>query len=256
MIALVAVETVVIILLVVLVAGLLRSHADILRALHDLGAGVGDGSADSDAATRRSSARTGPGPATIAGHTPDGGAVSLSLVRGRDTLVAFLSSGCSACAPIWRALAHEPVDAPGGARVVVVTRGPDLESASGVAEVASGARVTVVMSSEAFDAFDVPGAPYFVYVDGETGRVRGEGTARAWDQVVALGARALADEGPRRAPAERRRTAAARRRVRRTGSDRRREERTDRALAEAGIVPGDPRLHVPVADDAAEDAST
>lgn len=39
MAALVAVETVVILVLVVLVAGLLRSHADILRALEELGAG-------------------------------------------------------------------------------------------------------------------------------------------------------------------------------------------------------------------------
>ena len=30
------------VLLAVLVAGLLRSHADILKALHDLGAGVGE----------------------------------------------------------------------------------------------------------------------------------------------------------------------------------------------------------------------
>ena len=42
MVALVIVSTFVVLLLGILVAGLLRSHADILRALHDLGAGVGD----------------------------------------------------------------------------------------------------------------------------------------------------------------------------------------------------------------------
>ena len=42
MVALVIVSTFVVLLLGILVAGLLRSHADILRALHDLGSGVGD----------------------------------------------------------------------------------------------------------------------------------------------------------------------------------------------------------------------
>src|ERR1035437_9224999 len=42
MVALVIILTVVVLLLTVLVAGLLRSHADILKALHELGVGVGD----------------------------------------------------------------------------------------------------------------------------------------------------------------------------------------------------------------------
>ncbi len=42
MVALAIVLCAVVALLAVLVAGLLRSHADILKALHDLGVGVGD----------------------------------------------------------------------------------------------------------------------------------------------------------------------------------------------------------------------
>ena len=42
MVALAIVLSVVVVLLAVLVAGLLRSHADILKALHDLGVGVGE----------------------------------------------------------------------------------------------------------------------------------------------------------------------------------------------------------------------
>ncbi len=42
MVALAIVLSAIVLLLAVLVAGLLRSHADILKALHDLGAGVGD----------------------------------------------------------------------------------------------------------------------------------------------------------------------------------------------------------------------
>ena len=49
MLALVIVETLLVIGLAVLVAGLLRSHADILRALHSLGAGVGDPAAPAGA---------------------------------------------------------------------------------------------------------------------------------------------------------------------------------------------------------------
>ena len=42
MIALVVISMFVVLLLGILVAGLLRSHADILRSLHELGLGVGD----------------------------------------------------------------------------------------------------------------------------------------------------------------------------------------------------------------------
>jgi hypothetical protein len=46
MLVLVLLLTFVVLLLGILVAGLLRSHADILKALHDLGAGVGDPAID------------------------------------------------------------------------------------------------------------------------------------------------------------------------------------------------------------------
>ena len=46
MVALAVVLSVVVLLLAVLVAGLLRSHADILKALHELGVGVGEPSGD------------------------------------------------------------------------------------------------------------------------------------------------------------------------------------------------------------------
>ncbi len=126
MVALVLVLTFVVLLLGVLVAGLLRSHADILKALHDLGAGVGDPSAsglgehghqsDVDHSARAVAVPFSMGPAlpgerdavsapTISGVTPDGDALAMTLT-GHDTLtlVAFLSSGCSTCAGFWEAL--------------------------------------------------------------------------------------------------------------------------------------------------------
>ena len=85
-VALVIVSTFVVLVLGILVAGLLRSHADILRALHELGAGVGDPSAASacrldgstapaapvDFTPPASSPPLGAAPA-IAGRDPDGG---------------------------------------------------------------------------------------------------------------------------------------------------------------------------------------
>ena len=60
MVALSVVLGAVVLLLAVLVAGLLRSHADILKALHDMGAGIGDPSVP--AASRRRARRRGPCP--------------------------------------------------------------------------------------------------------------------------------------------------------------------------------------------------
>jgi len=222
---LVGAETVVLVLLVVLVAGLLRSHADILRALHSLGARVGDpDEAGSTARTSGSGARL-PDPTRsragrrapdLVGVTPDGETVGIGL-GGADTLVAFLSSGCGTCAGFWQSLgqgAHRDI-AP--ADVVVVTRDPAEESTSALLRLAPNG-VRVVMSSAAWEAFSVPGSPYFVYVDGGTGAVTGEGTAARWDQLVSLCSQARADGRP--------------------GNN-----RVDDELMAAGIYPGHPSLY-------------
>ncbi len=77
MVALVLSLTFVVVLLGILVAGLLRSHADILKALHDLGAGVGDPattvSAEHGRARRCSCcSATGPRPIHVGSSTPRG----------------------------------------------------------------------------------------------------------------------------------------------------------------------------------------
>ena len=185
-----------VLLLAVLVAGLLRSHAEILKALHELGAGL---ELDRDA--------PGPVPVTIdgvvpprpagasapdavSGTTPAGEEVALSLRGGRPTLLAFLSSGCTTCKTFWSAFGASPA-APAGARVVVVTRDLAEESPSALAKLAPEA-VPVVASTATWDALDVPGSPYFVLVDG-TGRVVGEGSGASWPQVVDLLTQAHAD---------------------------------------------------------------
>lgn len=233
MTALVVALSAAVLLLAVLVAGLLRSHAEILRALHELGAGLeldraGGGPVDVTIEGVRTPRRAGAAQVVdgISGQTLDGEAVALSLTTGTDTLLAFLSSGCTTCGAFWDVFAeHDGADVPGGARLVVVTRGLDEESGGELARRAPRT-IPLVATSSAWEGFGVPGSPYFVYVDG-SGRVVGEGSAASWPAVVTLMGQAHADDAHRRVG-----------RKGRVG----REIRDDTALAAAGIRPGDPSL--------------
>jgi hypothetical protein len=245
-VALVIVSTFVVLLLGILVAGLLRSHADILRSLHELGVGVGDPSAAPAVpapvtlATPASSPALGAAPA-VAGVTPTGDARAVAVDNSDDlTLLGFLSSGCTGCAAFWDAL-QDPgrLQLPDRTRVVIVTKGPDREVPSEVRSRTTG-RVPVVMSTEAWLDYQVPGSPFFVLVDGATGRKVGQGVASHVGQLADLVRRAEHDrsspgggrgrgEGSLGGPA---RVAAA-----------------DEVLAAAGILPGDPSLYPRTLDD-------
>ncbi|MGB8651844.1 MAG: hypothetical protein WCD35_14410 [Mycobacteriales bacterium] len=218
-----------VLLLAVLVAGLLRSHAEILKALHDLGAGLElerpgpvPVTVEGVRAPRRASGDKTP--TTLRGETLDGDVVALSLL-GQDTLIAFLSSGCTTCQEFWRAFKGPLRDLPSGARLVVVTKGPEEESGSALQERAPGAGVPLLLSDDAWDGFEVPGSPYFVYVDG-TGTVVGEGSGSSWPQVADLMRQARADAAARTA-----------------GGGKVRESRDEQLLADAGIEPGHPSLY-------------
>jgi hypothetical protein len=251
MVALAVVLSVIVLLLGVLVAGLLRSHADILKSLHELGVGVGEPSTDHDhAGTAPGSVpvpltlgpplpgeRSSTSTPTIAGVTPTGDALAVSVAGGAHlTLVAFLSSGCATCAGFWEAFQHpERLALPGGTRLVVVTKGPEMEIP---AEVAVHARrgLTVIMSTDAWGDYEAPGSPFFVLVDGSTGRRIGEGVANHMEQIVELVRRAEADTQEFRVQ-----TAS---RAYTEGLDGpERELANDRELSAAGIHPGDPSLY-------------
>jgi len=251
--AVVVVLTFVVLLLGILVAGLLRSHADILRSLHDLGVGVGDPAAtpSSSPAPVPSSSPAGPppvdmalGPApTVAGVTPDGDARAVAVANSDQlTLLGFLSSGCATCAPFWDALqAPERLGLPEGTRVAIVTKGPDREVTTEVRARTTG-RVPVVMSTEAWLEYQVPGSPFFVLVDGATGRRIGQGIAAGVSQLVELVRRAEGDREPRQPH-------------RRAGpggpslGGPAREAVADDVLLAAGIRPGDPSLYPASLDD-------
>lgn len=189
MTALVSAETVLLVLLVILVAGLLRSHAEILRRL-----GAREGESLPPPPAR---AREGAAPA-VSGSTPDGGAIALELAAGTPTLLAFLASGCTTCAGFWDALGERRLP---GVRVLIVAHGEERESPARLRRLAPEA-VPVVMSSRAWEDYGVPGSPYFVLVDGE---IRGEGVATSWEALASLVSDARADEAD---AVERRLTAA------------------------------------------------
>jgi len=203
MLAVVVAEGVAVALLAVLVLGLLRSHALILRALHELGAGLElEEAASAPASTIGAlpvrlepgvvpAARTaGSRAASLTGTTLDDAPVQVAVDAGRRTLLAFLSSGCSVCLGFWSELSSGAVDVPGGARLVVVTQGPEQESVSRLRHLA-GPRLDVVQSSGAWTDYGVPGSPYFVYV--EDGTVTGEGSSTTWAQVRDLMGQAVDD---------------------------------------------------------------
>jgi hypothetical protein len=231
MAVLVAIETVVLVLLAVLVAGLLRSHAEILRQLHEMGAGLEpEHSLDSPVSLRPrgdvAARGNGIGPAfDIAGAGLFDDAVQIPVVDVRHrTLLAFLSSGCLTCQTFWEAFRDAPgLALPPDVRVVVVTKDAAEESVSTLRNLAP-ADLPVVMSSTSWAEYEVPGSPYFVLVDGPIGRVRGEGTGMTWPQVHGLLSQAADDDAI-------------------ALDEVAAEARIDRELIASGIRPGDPSLY-------------
>lgn len=226
-------QGVAIVLLTVVVLGLLRSHGEVLRTLHEVGAGLGD----SDVATPPPPPARLKAPARavaaqpVVGTTLGGEAGAWAFGNGRNTLLAFLSSGCEACQPFWqefgnRSQPYDDLD-------VLVVANPEVEDA-GLLKRLAPSSFPVVLSQQAWLDFEVPGSPHFVLVDGHTGLVTGEGTAPDWNRLLSFLGRAGSRAGSR----------GGRRRAR-SGT----EADVDRALAGAGIDEGDPRLYLdPVSD--------
>jgi hypothetical protein len=202
--ALVAAETVLLVLLTLFVIALLRSHAEILRRLEGL-----DPASPVPRPESAPGARAAP---DLAGATPSGGARQIATGSG-NLLLAFLSSSCTSCRRLIDTVEDAREMLPRGTRLVVVTKDREIERVRTFRPLEP--LVDVVMSSSAWDAYAVPGSPYFVHV--ADGAVAGEGSGTAWQQVASLATDAIAD----------------------------REDlpRIDAALAAAGIVPGHPSLH-------------
>jgi hypothetical protein len=218
----IAVEGLLVAVALLFVLALLRSHAEILRRLSRLerspAAIGGRGPAGGEGAGE------GEPPQEIAGQTLAGDAVKLSLGSGSPrTLLAFLSSGCAACEPLWSGL-HRPLTLPAQARLVVLTKSPDRERLARLHELAP-ADAEVVMSTQAWEDFAVPATPHFVLIGG-SGEILGRGSATNWRQIADLLRDAEQDSELYRARSTDQRAA-----------------RAEQALAAAGIGPGHPSLY-------------
>jgi hypothetical protein len=230
MTVLVSIETAILVLLGILVAGLLRSHAEILHRLEELAGTTPHPAPATPVDPSRLPARADVRAGDLSGVTPRGDAVAVSLTGGpRGTLLAFLSSGCASCGVFWDALGRGEA-IPGELRAVVVTHGPDQETAAKLRPLAAP-DLLVVMSSAAWERYAVPMTPYFVLVDA-AGRIAGEGVAPGWDQLASLIRDALEEHEP--APSSNGHGGAAR------------STRADDELRAAGIGPGHPSLYGPV----------
>jgi hypothetical protein len=224
----------IVLLLGLLVAGLLRSHAEILRKLDSLGAGVdaGDHAHGQEHRLALAPTRTSVGQAPdIAGLNPGGEPVVVSANVGNDPLlIAFLSTSCSSCTVFWENL-DRPLQTFGDRRhrILITTLGESEESPTRAQSLARG-EADVVMSTQAWEDYDVPGAPYFVVVDPKEG-VIGQGSASTFDSLQQF----LVDSANDRSWDRNRR------RGRETGADDR--ERIDEELRRAGIEPGDKSLY-------------
>jgi hypothetical protein len=218
------VETVLLAVTVVFVIALLRSHAEILRRLVAIDDG-GEAAGLPGAAGRAGARATGGAATDIVGETLAGDAVKFALGAGSPrTLLAFLSSGCAACGSLWAGLPDDRAS-PLGARLIVVTKGPERESPSRLRALAPAGR-EVVMSTAAWEAFAVPATPHFVLVDGSAGEILGRGSATSWQQIETLLMDAEADTEVHRARGTSQRAA-----------------RAEQALASAGITAGHPSLY-------------
>ena len=226
-VALVSAETVLLVVVLVLVAGLLRSNAELLRRVGRAGDEATPRSGGRGTVATQQPADLAPPPASnrrstravpVAGTTPDGDAIKLDFDGGapRPTLLAFLSSGCTSCAEFWETLA-EPV-LTDRVQTVIVTHGPDRERSTRLRSLAP-AGVPVIMSSRAWDEYGVPGSPYFVLVDGA---IAGEGVATTWPALSSLVNDAIEDQLDTPAPA--------------------RAQTIEATLAAAGIGPSHPSL--------------
>lgn len=220
-------------LLIVLVAGLLRSHAEILRRLgpgdqeargappltEPVGPRGSEGTRGSDGTRRSGGTRA----AAISGTTLDGDAVTLDFAggAGAPTLLAFLSSGCSTCAGFWERLGERRL--PEGVQTVIVTHGVERELPARLRSLAPHG-VPVVLSSPAWTDYGIPGAPYFVLVHGA---IRGEGAATSWEALASLVTDAIEDQRQARG--------------REVGPSRARQ--IDERFAAAGIGPDHPSLY-------------
>jgi len=240
MIVLLIVALIAIAVLTLIVFGLLRTHADILRALNRAGISLDDSAASSTVGPVPVGGPTHTQTALdIAGTVPGGGPVSVSVGGAHHTLLAFLSSGCRTCAAFWSEFKSPVLEIGGEAtRLVIVAQDPAHDSESQLVELAPKG-VRTVCSSAAWEAYGVPGSPYFVLIDGRSKAIVGAGTATNWPQVRRLLTQAIGDAKSSGAHSGGSRSSGAQ------PNGGQSKNGVDAELAAFGIGPGHPSLYPP-----------
>jgi hypothetical protein len=221
----VAVLGVLIVIALFFILALLRSHAEILRRLAAIESSLDAGQIPASAAAAAPVPAGGLATA-IQGQTLAGEPATVRFeMHDRPTLLAFMGTGCQVCAPLWQELHGDPVPTPAGARLVVVTKGPERERLARLLELAP-AETDVVMSTQAWSDFAVAATPHFVLV--RDGRIAGRGSATSWEQITTFLTDAADDDRLYRA---------------RALDTNARAARAEQALADAGIGPEHPSLY-------------
>lgn len=192
-ITILTVETLILALVVLLIAGLLRSHAELLRVVTHLEDRLDERTEPtaSDLASATVSLERAP---DLVGETLQRSRYRIPLVpSSKNTLIAFLSSGCSTCRNFWREF-RQPTGPrlPSNVQLVIVTKDRKHESVSQLRKLAPDG-IAMLLSSRGWDNYHVPVSPYFVYVDGATGRILGSGSAETWEQAISLLSDAVED---------------------------------------------------------------
>ena len=218
----VGIETLLLVSISVLVAGMLRTHGEILKALN-LGPeeSVMDASPPPQPPANVDERLFAPA-ADITGENLERTPLTVTMRGTQNTLLGFLTSGCLACVRFWDALSSPDngLDLPAGARLILVTKDVGEESLAKLRNLAPSA-YPVVMSSQAWVDYDVPGAPYFVWINGPSATVRGVGSSDKIEGVLNLLRDQLNEEALPDASAD----------------------RDERELLAAGITPGHPSLY-------------
>ena len=129
----------------------------------------------------------------VRGADPEGQPTLIPLeATAQPTLLAFLSTSCGICVGLWERLrAGELQQEAPGIVPVVVTKDAAQEDGDRIRTLAS-AEVPVVLSSEAWDDYEVPGSPYVMVISAAPGSVTTEGSVATWQDVVRMARSATA----------------------------------------------------------------
>jgi hypothetical protein len=188
MVYLVATETLLLVLVLLLVAGLLRSHAETLRSLHDLTAhGAHTAAQAGDDIVLPEILRPHP----IAGEALDRSPVVFDPARRPDVLLAFLDSGCSTCRPLFEGMkASESTHLPASSELVIVAKDRHEESIGRLRKLVPE-WASLILAGAAWRDYGIPGSPYFIHVRG--GEILGHGTAKTWPAALSFAEDAATD---------------------------------------------------------------